>query len=109
MQEPPADYLPSVIPELKTCRLVITYEPGEPHPEEGNFIVSVGKNRRVGTVYQVISARKMKSKHPGKWELQCVRCPELKEKTVVNFRFYTWVDNVPALTIVWNPRNKKKK
>lgn len=111
MNQAPPDYLPSIIPELKTFGLTIDFQEGEPHLAEDDFIVSVGKNRKPGTVYQIVAWRKVESKkNPCRYAFRVVKCPELVKKVHVNFRWEAVIEgpNVTALVIIWNPRNKKK-
>lgn len=116
MNQAPDDYFPSVVPELKTVGLTINFGRGDSVPVPGEFIVSVGRSRRVGTVYQVMERRSVKRKFYGarsfdnKWAFRCVKCPELKELVHVDFRFNVFIEGRTEriFSITWNPRNKKK-
>ena len=112
MIQPPADYLPSVVAELKTCKLVIDFEPGEGVQVPGDFLVSVGRNRKVGSVYQILERHNVKStKNPRRYKFIVTRCPELKAATTVDFRFNCKIsghESATVITIIWNNRTKKK-
>lgn len=111
MAQAPDNYLPSVIPELKTFGLTIDFSPGLPVAVPGNFIVSVGKNRKPGSVYQVIERRFVKSKkYPYRYAFRVVKCPELIKDVHINFRFEARIHghSEPAFTLTWYKRDKKK-
>ncbi|WP_400194071.1 hypothetical protein [Hymenobacter sp. B81] len=84
----------------------ITYDLGLEHPAPApdDFLVSIVRRNQVGTVYHIASARLMKSKRPGRYQLEVYAAPELKPETAIDTDGDVFVRGIPAYSLVWYPR-----
>jgi hypothetical protein len=99
--------LRSILPEVRERKLTISWEGESLPPAPGEYMVSVGKKRKVLKVWQVVSFRKINSPVPNRWAFTVLVCPDLLKKAHVDFRFRAFVDGLPATTLF--PHIKKSK
>jgi hypothetical protein len=89
--------LPSVVPVLKTVKMTYDIYDDSKAPAQDDYMVSIGKKRRVTMVHQVVSCRPVKSKvHHRRYSLQLIRCPELIPQAHISFEFVCTVNGMPV-------------
>lgn len=74
----------------------------------GDYIVTVGV-RGVGSVYQVLVARRLKSAPEGRarWALRCLRANDMKERVALLSTGEAYIQAANTWTMRWNPRRRQ--
>lgn len=99
----------STIPELTERKLYYDIEPNSMHPEVGDFLVTIGRNRKVNSVYQVFEVRKMNSRvYEHRYHLKVFKTPDMIPHATVSFRFEVKVMGEPAHPCFWHKSKKSK-
>lgn len=93
---------------MKTRRLTYDYGLMRPGPKADDFIVSINKGDKIGSVYHIVSSRLVKSeKHRGRYALDVLVASDLKEEAQ-QVGDYVIIRDKIAFQLVWYPRKKKK-
>ncbi|MDU0372003.1 hypothetical protein ACFPAF_16495 [Hymenobacter endophyticus] len=81
-------------------------EPTAPAPQPGELLASViGKGTRVGTVYHIVSCRRIKSLRYCRYQLGLVAAPELASVATIGPGGIS-VRDVKAHPLYWLPRRR---
>lgn len=99
--------LVSIIPVMQERKIYYDTDPKSKPPEVGDYLVTIGKNRKVNSVYQVFEARKMNSKvNEHRYHLKVYKTPDMIPHATVSFRFEVKVMGEPAHPCFWHKSKK---
>lgn len=75
----------------------------------GDYVVTVGV-RGVGSVYQVLVARKIESAPEGKarWALRCLRANDMKKRVALLSTGEAYIREANTWTMRWYPRGRRQ-